>query len=206
MGELSPHVKAPVAVPDSTDRLRDGTPVVVRQARPGDRDMVIDFLRRTSKESIETRFFSPVSEDMALTEVVRTADPSLALSLLLYCEVGNRCDLAGHGEYVRDGSRSPSAEIAFLVTDAFQGRGVATILLTHLARVARDAGIRTFRAMVLRKNAPMLEVFRGCGFPHAIENHPDRVVVTLSIQEEPRPTFGPYSTLPARPGVASLTP
>ena len=206
MGELPSSGKEIPPLPESYDRLRDGTPVVLRPARLGDRGLVTDFLRRTSQESIETRFFSPVSEDSALAEFVRTTDPSLALSLLLYTEVSNRCELVGHGEYVRDGPRAPAAEIAFLVTDAYHGRGVATVLLTHLARVARDHGIRTFRAMVLRENYAMIEVFRGCGFPYAIEYRPDQVVVTLSIQDEPHPSFGPSPSLPSRPDLATVTP
>lgn len=206
MGD-APRSTAPnPGMPDATDHLRDGTPVILRSARTSDRGLVTDFLRRTSEESIKTRFFSPVSEEAALAEFVRPTDPSLAVSLLLYCEVSNRCELVGHGEYVRDGPRSPGAEVAFLVTDAYQGRGVATILLNHLAHVARDQGIRTFRAMVLRGNYAMIEVFRGCGFPYAIEYRTDQIVVTLSIQDEPHPMFGPPPTLPARPGLAPVAP
>jgi GNAT superfamily N-acetyltransferase len=168
--------------------------------------LIIDFLRRTSRRSIETRFFSPsVSEDLAMSEVSRPSEPSLALSLLLYCEVSGRWELVGHGEYVRDGVRSHSAEVAFLVTDAYQGKGVATILLIDLARFARQQGIRTFRAMVLRANLAMLEVFRGSGFPLAIEYRPDQVVVTLSIRDEPHPTFEPPPPLPSSPDLASAT-
>lgn len=206
MVEVPSAARESPILPESHDRLRDGTPVILRQARLSDRGLVQDFLRRTSQEAIETRFFSPVSEDSALAEVVRTTEPTLAVSLLLYCEIANRCELAGHGEYVRDGPRSPAAEIAFLVTDAYQGRGVATTLLTHLARIARDQGIRTFRAMVLRENYAMLEVFRGCGFPYGIEYRPDQVIVTLSIQDEPHPAFGPPPTLSSRPGLAPVSP
>jgi len=206
MGALPPSANPIPLVPEGRDRLRDGTPVIIRQAQLSDRLLVTDFLRRTSQESIETRFFSPVSEESALAEVVRTTDAVIALSLLLYCELPTRCELAGHGEYVRDGPRSPVAEIAFLVTDAYQGKGVATILLTHLARVARDQGIRTFRAMVLRENYAMIEVFRGCGFPYAVEYRPDQVVVTLSIQDEPHPAFGSTTGFPSRPDLASVSP
>ena len=198
MGEISSSTMR-----EGSGHLRDGSPVLVRAPRIEDRDAIIEFLRRTSRRSMESRFFSPtVTEDIALAEVIRMSDPSIALSLLLFARTRQRWELVGHGEYVRDDVRSSSAEIAFLVTDAFQGKGVATVLLVHLARVARAQGIRTFRAMVLRWNSAMLEVFRGCGFPYAVEQRPEQVLVTVAIDQEPHPEFDLGLTSPSGRGLS----
>ena len=64
----------------------------------------------------------------------------------------------------QDGQPTTHAEVAFTVADAHQGRGVGTLLLEHLAAVARWQGIDTFEAYVLGENNRMLEVFEASGF------------------------------------------
>src|SRR5262249_20451307 len=56
------------------------------------------------------------------------------------------------------------ADVAFTVDDAHHGRGIATVLLEHLAAIARELGINRFTAEVLPDNRPMLGVFRAAGF------------------------------------------
>lgn len=55
------------------------------------------------------------------------------------------------------------AEVAVTVLDAYQGRGLGTLLLGLLSRDAATHGIRTFRAYVLEHNAAMLRIFRDLG-------------------------------------------
>ncbi len=69
------------------------------------------------------------------------------------------------------------AEVAFVVADDYQGRGVATLLLEELADRAHEAGIATFCAEILPENARMLEVFRESGFPTKVRAEPGSIVV-----------------------------
>src|SRR5262249_48129037 len=62
------------------------------------------------------------------------------------------------------GQPVPRAEVAFAVAEAHQGRGVGTLLLEHLARIARSQGIQTFEAYVLGENNRMIQVFDTSGF------------------------------------------
>ena len=176
--------------PEGTERLRDGTPLLIRPTALTDRDAMLDFVRRTSRRSMESRFFDPnVSERVVLQELFRVSDPPISCSQLGFALTPPGWELVGHGEYVREGVRAVSAEIAFLVTDAYQGQGVATLLLAHLARVAREEGIHIFRAMVLPGNERMTEVFRGSGFPYSVEERADQLLFTVAIQDEPHPTY-----------------
>src|SRR6478736_2186899 len=75
-----------------------------------------------------------------------------------------------HGEFIAWASyeRWPGrseAEAAFMVDDAHQGEGIATLLLEHLAAIARSHGIDRFTAEVLADNRPMLAVFARAGWP-----------------------------------------
>ena len=56
------------------------------------------------------------------------------------------------------------AEVAFLVQDAHQGRGIAQLLLEHLAQAGRERGIDRFVADVLPENRKMVQVFRDAGY------------------------------------------
>jgi acyl-CoA synthetase (NDP forming)/GNAT superfamily N-acetyltransferase len=68
------------------------------------------------------------------------------------------------GRYERLGAGAEEAEVAFVVEDAQQGRGIGSVLLEHLAAAARDVGITRFVAEVLPENAPMLRVFADAGY------------------------------------------
>ncbi len=72
--------------------------------------------------------------------------------------------IIGHAQYVRDPG-APVAEVAFAVADAFQGRGLGTLLLAHLAEHAHAAGVELLDAEVMADNRRMIEMFRGSGFP-----------------------------------------
>src|SRR5689334_449286 len=73
-------------------------------------------------------------------------------------------DLIAVGRYERLGAGAPEAEVAFVVADEYQGRGIGSVLLEHLAAAAREVGIERFVAEVLPQNAKMLNVFADAGY------------------------------------------
>jgi RimJ/RimL family protein N-acetyltransferase len=85
----------------------------------------------------------------------------------------------GGGRYI--GSQPGSAEVAFTVEDAHQGRGIASLLLRHLVKMARAAGLKELFAEVLPDNAPMLKVFERSGLPMTRKRGRDAVHVTLRL-------------------------
>ena len=73
------------------------------------------------------------------------------------------------------------AEIAFVVVDAYQGQGIGTILMRHLAVLARDAGLKELVAEVLPENTAMLKLFEKFGFRPDSKGSPQVVHLTLQL-------------------------
>jgi acetyl coenzyme A synthetase (ADP forming)-like protein len=85
------------------------------------------------------------------------------------------------GEYVREGPQATTAEVAFLVDDSYQGKGLGTLLLERLALIAARHGISHFSATTELRNRRMLEVFRSSGFQVSETVEDGFVEVSFSI-------------------------
>jgi acyl-CoA synthetase (NDP forming)/RimJ/RimL family protein N-acetyltransferase len=140
--------------------LADGGTVHVRPVRPDDRDRLVAFHGRLSPESIYYRYFSPKPR-LSDKEVERAVNVDFRERVALIALLGE--ELVGMASFDRWRGHD-EAEVAFTVQDAHHGRGIATVLLEHLAAIARDLGINRFTAEVLPDNRPMLAVFAGVGF------------------------------------------
>jgi acetyl coenzyme A synthetase (ADP forming)-like protein len=157
-------MSAPVA-PYPVDReahvvLRDGTVAHIRPIRRSDEPALLEFLNALSDDDRRLRFFS-LSSDLSRTAHAE-ADVDYVKSLGLLALVGPEERIVGHALYVPSGDAV--AEVAFAIAGAYQGRGLATLLLGQLAEAATTNGIDTFEAVVLPENRRMLEVFRESGF------------------------------------------
>jgi acetate---CoA ligase (ADP-forming) len=164
----------PAAYPSEAEAdivLRDGSTVHVRPARREDRDALRAFLGAVSQDAIWFRFFSMANLDWA-ADWAATDDYRARFGLVV--ETGPRREIIAHATYVRDGN---AAEVAFLVSDAWQGHGIATILLAHLAARAASQGISTFVAEVLPSNYRMIRVFRESGFAVDVRRTSDAIHV-----------------------------
>ncbi|MEI8406586.1 MULTISPECIES: bifunctional acetate--CoA ligase family protein/GNAT family N-acetyltransferase [unclassified Kribbella] len=136
----------------------DGSVVRIRPLRADDEAALDAMNQRVSDRSIYLRFFG-ISRRMAdehSHHLTRDRDGHVAL----VAEYGDQ--IVGVASY--EPLRTGEAEMAFLLDDAVHGRGIGTLLLEHLAAVARDHGIRRLRADTLAENAPMLRVFADSGF------------------------------------------
>ncbi|HWE14232.1 MAG TPA: GNAT family N-acetyltransferase [Solirubrobacteraceae bacterium] len=152
--------------------LRDGSTVHVRPVRAGDAAAIADFLGGLSRDSIAFRFFGAPNMKWVISWSV---DVDYADRFALVAETGSPSQIISHAAYVR--TNHGQAEVAFLVADAWQGRGISTIMLAHLASVASDHGIATFRAEVLPANHRMIAVLRQSGFPLRTRSTRDAVEV-----------------------------
>jgi acetate---CoA ligase (ADP-forming) len=162
--------------------LRDGSTVHVRPARPDDREALLAFLRELSEESRRLRFFSPGANLSWAADWASDVDYVQRYGLI--ATGGKHHRIVGHAGYERtDGDR---AEVAFEVADEYQGRGLGTILLAHLAEAAQEHGVEMFEATVLPDNYKMAEVFRESGFAPRIRSKPDQLAVEFptTISEE----------------------
>ncbi len=144
--------------------LKDGLGLLLRPATPADRPLVTAFMGRVSPESLRMRFMAAVAEvSDATVSGLCGGDFAERGCLLAMVGEGAEALVAGVGNYVgMPGGRS--AELAFLVEDAFQGRGISTLLLERLAGLAAANGYVHLEAEVLPDNQPMLNVLTGSGF------------------------------------------
>ncbi|MBD3782181.1 MAG: GNAT family N-acetyltransferase, partial [Micrococcales bacterium] len=139
--------------------LRDGTVASLRPIRPDDGDALRRFHDAQSDESIYLRFFAPLRR-LSDADVHRFTHVDYVDRVALV--VTMREEIIGVGRFDRLDARS--AEVAFNISDHYQGKGIGSVLLEHLAAVARDLGISRFTAEVLPQNRKMLAVFSDAGY------------------------------------------
>lgn len=168
------------------EALRDGTRLLIRAIRPDDKPLLLKHFHSLSERSIYYRFFGHKrSLDPADLRELTELDflNHVGLAATVEAEGGER--FIGIGRYVRSRNDTAAAEVAFAVLDEFQGRGVGTLLLHHLARLARQRGVRKFAAFVMGDNHQMLEVFANSGFRTSDSYEAGTVRVTLDLAEAP---------------------
>lgn len=164
--------------------LRDGQTVHIRPVRAEDEGALMAFLCGLSEESRVMRFFSAPTP-AALAEMARRWSRVDYVRRFAFVAIsGADGRIVGHALYEALEDEG-IAEAAFAVADDFQGRGLGTILLGHLAEVASAHGIREFVAYVLSENQRMLEVFRESGFPVHVRVSGTEAVVTLPTSLSP---------------------
>ena len=145
----------------STVVLGNGDTVFIRPLTTDDRPALAAFHERQSAESIYRRFFSPKPE-LSEKELLHFTEVDMVDRAALAVE--SHDEFIAWASYERWPGRN-EAEAAFMVDDAYQGAGIATLLLEHLAAIARSNDIERFTAEVLGDNRAMLAVFAKAGWP-----------------------------------------
>jgi GNAT superfamily N-acetyltransferase len=179
--------------PALSARLPDGTPVRMRPVGPGDREALRHAVaHELSPESRLRRFLSPLRElSEAQLDELTGADgvDHCALGAL----AGARPRPAGVARYIRSAGRPEQAEVALTVVDAWQRRGLGTLLLATLGTVALANGVRVLHADLLADNMPVLALLRRCG--DAVSMHSLDGVVEARLELE---AVGPLLDLALR--------
>jgi acetyl coenzyme A synthetase (ADP forming)-like protein len=160
--------------------LRDGSTVHIRPAAHDEDQNLIDFYRSLAAESRRLRFFTGAI-DLVAEARRELVDDDAHVALMATSGPADR--IVAHAMYV--GSAPGSAEVALAVADDWQGRGLGTLLLGHLAVVAAARGIDRFETIVLPENLRMLETFRQSGFETETCIREGDVCVTLSTALSP---------------------
>ncbi|WP_328710676.1 GNAT family N-acetyltransferase [Microbispora hainanensis] len=157
--------------------LSDGGTAHVRPIRPDDADMLRSFYSRLSAESIYFRYFGPRPR-LTDKDVVWFTNVDYDNRVALIATIGT--EMVAVVRYDRVQPRD-HAEVAFLVEDAHQGRGVAAVLMEHLRAAARERGIKTFIADVLPGNHRMMGLFRQAGYTAQSQFEDGVVRMTLDL-------------------------
>ncbi|MCM1972572.1 GNAT family N-acetyltransferase [Streptomyces sp. G1] len=166
--------------------LRDGGTARIRPITTDDAGRLVSFYEQVSDESKYYRFFAPYPR-LSDRDVHRFTHHDYVDRVGLAATIGGefiatvRYDRIGADGRSATGP-SDEAEVAFLVQDAHQGRGVASALLEHIGAVARERGIRRFAAEVLPANSKMIKVFTDAGYQQKRSFEDGSVHLTLDLE------------------------
>ncbi|MEE1745462.1 MULTISPECIES: bifunctional acetate--CoA ligase family protein/GNAT family N-acetyltransferase [unclassified Streptomyces] len=166
--------------------LRDGGTARIRPITTDDAERLVSFYEQVSDESKYYRFFAPYPR-LSDRDVHRFTHHDYVDRVGLAVTVGGEFIATVRYDRIDERGRPASApadeaEVAFLVQDAHQGRGVASALLEHIAAVARERGIRRFAAEVLPANNKMIKVFRDAGYTQQRSFEDGSVHLTLDLE------------------------
>lgn len=158
------------AYPTTASTLR------LRVLTPADVEHVAALFDRLSPRSRHLRYLAPVRSpsDKSLRRLVAIDHEQHEALGAFEADV-----LIGAAHYVRDPDEQATAEISVEIADSHQRRGIGAWLLEELGELARDRGIGTFMATVLRENSAVLALLHRTGWP-AVAN-PDGVQLQLSM-------------------------
>jgi len=141
------------------------TEVFFRPVKPTDEGMQREFFYSLSDESVYYRFFNIV-KTMPHEKIQPLVNIDYREEMAIVGLIGKpeMEEMIAIGRYKLDPADN-LADIAFLVRDDWQGRGIGTHLMKVLADIARERKISGFKADVLSENRKMLSVFHNCGYP-----------------------------------------
>ncbi len=161
--------------------LRDGRTAHVRPVRPEDESLMVEFYSRVSEQSKYYRFFAPMPT-LSEKDLHRFTNVDHVDRVALVVLLGGKMIAVGRFEVTAPGE----AEVAFLVEDAHQGRGIGQLLLEHLAQAGRERGVERFVAEVLPDNQAMIATFRDAGY--RLVSDYDQGVMALEFSIDPTDT------------------
>lgn len=146
------------------EALPDGTPVWVGPLLPSDRAALAEEYLKLSPSSKRSRFLAavPALTDDMLDHLVDQVDGIDHVALVVFVEQGRRMHPVGIGRMVRYAERPDTADIAFTVQDAWQGRGIASLLARVLCERAPE-GITHLLTEVAADNPAPLKILGKLG-------------------------------------------
>ncbi|MBN2069996.1 MAG: GNAT family N-acetyltransferase [Candidatus Krumholzibacteriota bacterium] len=146
-------------------RVFEGAKIFFRPVKPTDEALQREFFYSLSDESMYFRFFNRIKAmPHEKVQPMVNIDFREEISIVgLLGEAGNE-EMIAIGGFKMDPSDNV-AEVAFVVRDDWQRRGIGSFLMKKLVDIARERGLEGFKAEVLSQNRKMLDVFHKCGYP-----------------------------------------
>jgi len=165
--------------------LRDGLEIKIRPIKSSDEDMMRRLFYNFSDESKYFRYFAskPVMPHQEMQTYVNI-DYQDVLSVVAIVEKGRNERIIAEARYAYD-KKENAYEIAFIVDEEFQGKGVATFMLNYLIKIGRDRGIACFIAYVLPRNEAMLKVFEKAKVETTRSYDSDALILRFNLATPP---------------------
>jgi acyl-CoA hydrolase/GNAT superfamily N-acetyltransferase len=166
------------------DTLRDGTEIFFRPVRPTDEASLSEMLYSLSSQSVQTRYMThtiafPHKDVQQLTNVDYLQD----LAIVGTVPGASGDEIVAIAQYFLE-PKTQAAEVAFIVQDEWQQKGMGTFLLDYLTQIAKKRGVKRFYAKVLPSNKAMLAIFHNSGYKVNTEFDGEVYSVTYDLTEK----------------------
>jgi acetyltransferase len=170
-------------------KMKDGTPATVRPIRPEDEPMLVKFHQSLSERSVYFRYFhaAKLSQRIAHERLTRVCflDYDRDIALLAEPATGPQGrEILGIARMSKSHGHN-TAEVAVLISDKFQRRGLGIELLRRLLDVARDEHLDGVHAYILDENVEMRALMRKVGFKVAPTDDPTVLYAALGLKSSP---------------------
>jgi RimJ/RimL family protein N-acetyltransferase len=164
-----------------TVQTRDGLSVCIRPLRPDDRQREIEFINSLSERSRYFRLMAPLKFlPPHLLEQLMDIDYGRRMALVATVERGGVEQFVAVARYGAT-DRPDTAELGITVTDAWQRRGIARLLVAELIRYARSQGFRALTGLVLPENFRMLALAKSLGFTSSYDPAEHAMRISLDL-------------------------
>lgn len=166
------------------ETLRDGTEIFFRPVKPTDDSALSDMLYSLSPTSVKRRYFThtrtfPQKDVQKLTNI--DYDQNLAIVGVVPGPEGEE-EIVGISQFFLD-PKTGVAEVAFIVQDEWQDKGMGSLLLEYLTKIAKERKVKSFYATVLPTNKAMLSIFYNSGYKVNTEFDGDCYTITYQLQK-----------------------
>ncbi|HEC03572.1 MAG TPA: GNAT family N-acetyltransferase, partial [Phycisphaerales bacterium] len=146
------------------DTLHNGAEIFFRPVKPTDEPALSEMLYSLSERSVQTRYMThtmtfPHKDVQQLTNIDYRQD----ISIVGTVPGASGDEIVAIAQYFLD-PKTLRAEVAFIVQDEWQQKGMGTLLLKYITDIARKRGVKQFYARVQPANKPMLAVFHNSGY------------------------------------------
>lgn len=186
---MSARPQSALQPPPETWLAADGTAVSIRPICAADLALEVEFVAGLSRHSLYQRLMSARTPSLEELRRFADVDPERELALIATVQADGRERQVGVVRYVRDSSPE-QAEIAVVLADEWQRRGLGTRLVLGLIDAARNAGVRLLTGSALSTNEPVLALGRKLGFRLAADPRSATVTnLALDISQELRHAY-----------------
>jgi acetyltransferase len=171
--------------PAHMGEAKDGTSVLLRAIGPDDFEIERDFVNGLSRSACYKRLMSgrrPTSDEIHRWTHI---DPQREGAMIAVVLIDGRERQIGVARYAMEPGRHDAAECAMVITDAWQGRGLGSQLLSSLINLARQSCLTRLYGTTLAENRAMVRLARRFGFHVSYDAH-STFLLTLSLELTPQ--------------------